>query len=554
MQEHEGKSNLIDNNDSNTNWNEVSLAQLLGFDDGSILQNQVESTEQATPDIENQAEVSTQNPIATHELFDDPQLGKTQPNFYSNPFAKFGAVGLVMLVVFGAGATVLNSIMSGKPKIAPTIANRETSLPKVEIADNPQGVETGKLKAQLALGSQAEKIKSVERSKSPKTSMRQRKIKPSNELNKRIAPRIASREIPDVRVSYVSRPMPQSIRYNSPRFFSVPRFQPVASISTSTLPKQQQATDPMEQWSKISRLGSYGGVEIADVTKSKTEEQSNDRSFNTVAKSEIPAQTTTIPRAILVSAVSNSTVETANYSELEPLHAEEAAIIGHEETQQLLRVGASGSGKLVTPLIWARHSSNNTDQKSTTQNKREKFIVQLTESLTTEGGFITLPKGSQLIAQVTDIQKSGLVQLEATQVLIDGKEYIFPSGAIAIRGNSGQPLMASPWGNKGGEIAQRDAETFAVGSLAKVGKVLNQPKEEQISTSSGFGATTSFSSTRRGSSNILGAVLEGGFEPLTQQILQRNQQALQEIQQREEVWYVKAGTDVQVFVNQTFQF
>ena len=67
-----------------------------------------------------------------------------------------------MLVVFGAGATVLNSIMSGKPKI----------------------------------GSQVEKIKSVERSKSPKTSMRQRKVKPSNELNKRIAPRIASREIP----------------------------------------------------------------------------------------------------------------------------------------------------------------------------------------------------------------------------------------------------------------------------------------------------------------------------------------------------------------------
>jgi hypothetical protein len=48
--------------------------------------------------------------------------------------------------------------------------------------------------------------------------------------------------------------------------------------------------------------------------------------------------------------------------------------------------------------------------------------------------------------------------------------------------------------------------------------------------------------------------LEGGFEPLTQQILQRNQQALSEIQQREEVWYVKAGTEVQVFVNQTFQF
>jgi Bacterial conjugation TrbI-like protein len=115
-------------------------------------------------------------------------------------------------------------------------------------------------------------------------------------------------------------------------------------------------------------------------------------------------------------------------------------------------------------------------------------------------------------------------------------------------------LIASSWGNKGGEIASRDAETFAVGSLAKVGKVLNQPKEEQTSSNSGFGGTSSFSSIRKNRSNILGAVLEGGFEPLTQQILQRNQQALQEIQQRENVWYVKAGTDVQVFVNQTFQF
>jgi len=129
-----------------------------------------------------------------------------------------------------------------------------------------------------------------------------------------------------------------------------------------------------------------------------------------------------------------------------------------------------------------------------------------------------------------------------------------PAGAISIRGSSGQPLMASKWGDKGAEIASRDAGTFVVGSLAKVGKVLNQPKEEQYSASNGFGGTTTFSSTRRGGPNILGAVLEGGFEPLTEQILERNRRALSEIQQREEVWYVRPGTDVQVFINQSFQF
>jgi hypothetical protein len=145
------------------------------------------------------------------------------------------------------------------------------------------------------------------------------------------------------------------------------------------------------------------------------------------------------------------------------------------------------------------------------------------------------------------------VQLEATQMVIDGKEYVLPPGTITIRGNSGRPLMASQWNDKSAEIASRDAETFVVGSLAKVGKVFNQPQEEQYSTSTGFGGTTTYSSIRRGSPNILGAVLEGGFEPLTEQILERNKRSLSEIQQRKEVWHVRAGSDIQVFVNQSFQ-
>ena len=108
--------------------------------------------------------------------------------------------------------------------------------------------------------------------------------------------------------------------------------------------------------------------------------------------------------------------------------------------------------------------------------------------------------------------------------------------------------------SKKGEIASGDVETFAVGSLAKVGKVLNQPKEQQISTSSGFDGTNSFSSTRRSRENILGAVLEGGFEPLTQQILKRNQQALQELRKQEDVWYVKAGTMCKSLLMNLFNF
>jgi Bacterial conjugation TrbI-like protein len=534
----------------NKNWDEESFAKLLGLNDEKNSDKKTQLIESEEEVVQGEINNQDTNPIATHELFDDPQLGKTQPTFYGNPFAKFGAVGLVMLVVFGGAATVLNSIMSGKARIAPTIANREESKPKVEIADNSQATETGKLKAELALSTQAEKIKSVEHFQRPKTQIVRRNTQPQN---KKFSPTIAPREIPRNRVTYVPRQISQRISYNPPRVAYTPRLQPVVNkLNPPSLPKplpKQEEVNPIEQWREISSLGSYGNVQIA--SNSKSDSLPN----NTLKSAVDEQQTPTIPRATLVSFTSspNQIVTTNNDLALEPLHDEEALIIGNQEIQQLT-VGSSSSGKLVTPLIWAKNQPNNAAINSAKQRQQDKFIIQLSKSLTTKEGLIILPKGSQIIVQVKDIQKSGFIELEAIQAVIDGKEYVLPANTIAIRGKSGQPLIASKWGDKGGEIASRDAETFAVGSLAKVGKVLNQPKEEQTSSNSSFGGTSSFSSIRRNRSNILGAVLEGGFEPLTQQILQRNQQALQEIQQRENVWYVKAGTDVQVFVNQTFQF
>jgi Bacterial conjugation TrbI-like protein len=570
MQLNQDDNNLsqIENNEHGTNWDEASLAQLLGFNEKTQLQNHTGHNEQYNQQEAIESEIPNHNAIEIQELFDNPQQGKTQPTFYGNPFAKFGAVGVVMLVVFGAGATVLNTIMSGKVKTAPTIANQGLSKPKVEIADNTnsQETETGKLKAELALSSQAEKIKSVERSQNPKTPVLQRKIeprKPRNDLNIRRVPRseaLAPRASISQRSIPVYRP-PRPILQNY--VASVPRFQPVANRVTVNSSPKQQPTDPMEEWSKINRIGSYGSSEIASASSvSKDSSLANDNRINTAIDTTANSNPSpVILRATLVSTAPLPTFETPNSpnpQELQPLYAEEAAIINGQETigdkkePQQLMVGAFSDGKLVTPLIWGKRSANNTDSKPGSAPE-EKFIVELVSQAATSDGF-AIPKGSYIVATVVDVTKSGFVQLEATQAIIDGKEYVLPRGAISIRGKSGQPLMASKWGDKGGEIAARDAETFVVGSLAKVGKVLNQPKEEQISNSSGFGGTSSYSFTRRGRSNILGAVLEGGFEPLTGQMLQRNSRALSEIQQREDVWYIREGTDVQVFVNQSFQF
>ncbi len=559
-QNHETESDKTD-----SDWNEVSFGKLLGFQDDnqSHLEEGTASIQDSNPEVSNNQADAT-NPIATHELFDSPHEGKTQPNFYSNPFAKFGAVGLVMLVVFGSAATVLNSIMSGSLKTAPTTEYSKQSKPKVEIADNPQERETGKLKAELALSTQAEKIKSIEGTKSPKTAVSKPKpkvkptIEPSIKTNIRPTPtreystpvrtKIVSRPPRPTRVPYIPRPKPQPlpVSYSPPRVPQIPKFQPTANrISKPTAPKLEEKIDPMEEWTKISRLGSYGSSVITANSDKQASESTLDNTIQEEAKQIIPSAT-------LVKAA-DYTTQISNNNELEPLHTEEAAIIGYENNYQL-QVGESGDGKLLTPLIWSKHQSKNSFQQSKNKSKSESFVIELEQPLNTQDGFVVLPKGSQVVAQINNVNQGGLVELQATQVLINGQEYILPPNAIAIRGDEGKPLVASRLNSKKGEIARRDAQTFAVGSLAKVGKVLNQPKEQQISTSSGFGGTNSFSSVRRGRENILGAVLEGGFEPLTQQILKRNQQALQELQQQEDVWYVKAGTNVQVFVNQSFQF
>ena len=299
-------------------------------------------------------------------------------------------------------------------------------------------------------------------------------------------------------------------------------------------------------------------ISNSSVITANSEEQTSDSTVDKIVQEQLKQIN---PRATLVRAA-DYTTQTSNNNELEPLHSEEAAIIGYENNYQL-QVGESVKGKLLTPLIWSKHQSKNSFQQSKNKSKSENFIIELEQPLNTRDGFVVLPKGSQVVAQINNVNQGGLVELQATQVLINGQEYILPPNAIrgaspfraiAIRGNKGKPLIASRLNSKKGEVARRDAQTFAVGSLAKVGKVLNQPKEQQISTSSGFGGTNSFSSVRRNRENIFGAVLEGGFEPLTQQILKRNQQALQELRKQEDVWYVKAGTNVQVFVNQSFQF
>ncbi|WP_245602866.1 TrbI/VirB10 family protein [Gloeothece verrucosa] len=51
----------------------------------------------------------------------------------------------------------------------------------------------------------------------------------------------------------------------------------------------------------------------------------------------------------------------------------------------------------------------------------------------------------------------------------------------------------------------------------------------------------------------MGAVLEGGFEPLSDQIKKRNDSEIDELRDRERLWYLNPGTKVQIQVNRSLE-
>ena len=596
------EKNQQESQESSTNWDEESLAKLLGYDDSENKDNTVSKTEIETIDKEeptskNEQEESdgdvsdsNNNVVHTHELFDDPHDGKTQPTFATNPFAKFGAVGSILLVVFGTGATFLNTIISGKPRTAPLISDNKPEKPKVLFEENTKPIENenGKLKAELALSTQREKIKSVssesENTKTPIPKTDSQAPQKLNEANVNTTNRKSTASVkrpPVVSRTPVYRTIPRRTvqnnyparSYNSnnkvlPPALPKATINPNPPLTTSPLrrispPSPPPTTekpseiDPKQQWLAVNQLGSYGTAQITPFTEEKNEQKSQEEVKPAVDKKPVLPKTIPSVTPLMVS----QTYENTTYPE--PLHKEEAKILNAEcfnneicpqpkQIVEQLNLGSTLAGRIITPLIWDKSLTEDATPKQQNFNKAENFIIQTTEPLKDKNGFITIPKNTQIVTNIKNIQESGLVQLQAQQIIINGKQYILPKQAISIRGNKGNPLIASKRGSKGKDIAARDAETFVVGSLAKVGKVLNQPKEEQFSTSSGFGGNSSFSSIRRSNYNILGAVLEGGFEPLTEQLKERNKEKISELKQRKKFWYVPANTQVQIFINQSF--
>jgi hypothetical protein len=429
----------------------------------------------------------------------------TQPQLWSNPWAKAAFLGSGLAIAIGLVALFLHSVHapSNPPVADETASTVEAPIDSTTQADADPS-EIGRLKTVEALGSQAEALKAE-------------KVQPEP-----TSPTITTTSIPTTAVSTPPPPInhPAPATYAPPPSYSAPvRSAPVAATSTAPVVK----ADPVEQWQTAVTLGSYGQVSY-DPAKPNT--------ATPVASAEIPVTTD----AAVKSADPNQT----------RYEADAAAILSGTPSHVVsILAGAKAAATLSTPVVWAQ-DLDNTQQP-------QRFGLQLTEPILAADGTVALPAGTQMVTQVNTISDSGLVELSVIAVVIptaSGNQVVsIPAGAVLIQGEQGNPLMAEEYNHDAGQIQSLDAGVALMGALGKVGEILNRPTS-QTSTGSMF---YSSSTTTNPPPNILGAVLEGGFDALHDQVSDRQQQEIEAILSRPNVWYIPAGQPVQVFTGTSFE-
>ncbi|CAD5989838.1 hypothetical protein PCC9214_05659 [Planktothrix tepida] len=571
----------IDDNIPFTQWNEARMAELLGLRNSTANDSANLSGENQVLEAE-EGNVISQSELFQSEVESDPLRAKTEPSFSSHPLAKFGLVGLGTFAIFFVGGLFLHNIMS--TNLTPLSQAKQSPEPPHPLTKpDEEATETAKLKTELALSAQAEQLAALNRSKSPKNQKLEPPKSPSKQATQSVPispPTSSHRPVstlsprptsPETR--YITRPIP--VPAPSP---SAPS--PVSPTPQRETPQLEEANiappiDPMEQWMALKQLGSYGEIAPEQTEIAQVARDENQPLITTGSNSEqwgmIPSQyshLSTVPKAVPVKRESSDylTIEKGKNSISKPeiqedfLQEEQNIIAGVSIIESRnFQVGQQAEGTLITPVISMTNSRNNSANRSQKSNPSslsnsdaERFLVRLNQSLVDASGVMLLPPETLVVFEVNSVHQSGMVDCNAVALILDGNEYLLPADAISIRGIEGNPLMAQKYDSQGSEIAKRDASTVLLGSLANVGRVLNQPRRQEINNLNSILGSQQSTRIEQGDPNLLGAVLEGGLTPLLQQIQQRNRQAIAEIQSRPPLWYIKPNQKVSIFINRSF--
>jgi hypothetical protein len=450
----------------------------------------------------------------------DPEKHRTIRGIVGSPFSKMALVGGVGSLGFLLVGLFMNSIMSPSNAKQLTAKSSDEKLALTSTTD-PKDAEIAKFKTDLALGSQlsAGKSKTVRPANLPKSDAMASKADSKDKLE---ANPVQSTDLPTASpVRNLSAPPLEPIPMRQVMSQPTPVMLPPRNFATSS----PEAKNPADEWQRLASIGSYGNL----------------------------AAPTEIPKAIAVSptAANNSsipTIEKPPVNSLTNYLAQAEKSLPKATSANTLLVGTTAKAALKTSVVFSTDGSR---IMGSALGVIPKFIVSLQEPITTADGKPVIPADAVLIVTARPLDaKSGLAELDVVGIAINGRELIPPPNAISIRGAEGAPLVADKYFDRGSEISGMDVASFITSALAEVGKLTNSPTMTSSISSIGGSATVSTAPPP----NYLGAAISGGFGILSETLNRRSQQAIEEIKTRPNVFFIPAGKELQVFVNQTVTF
>ncbi|MEH2285464.1 MAG: hypothetical protein V7K90_29815 [Nostoc sp.] len=495
---------------------ESRMSRLVGFEEESASTDTQGSEDSATPP----------------ESLSLPQEVQTKQALSSNPFAKLGLVGAATLAIVLVGGVFLSKLMSTsnqKPKniVSPPVQEQPTNE---SISQQMEG-QVDTLKTKLALTEQAQMVKAAQQQ------LRIAKSTPTVALQQ---PSVRQKVIPTpaptvyvprtVTVERIIRvPASQPSLSAQPPVVN-PNTQPVVNITPPSPPS------PFEEWARLAKLGSYGQVNPSNQPTSNiaTLEPANNTQPEQQTPNPDPEQTPVVSQA-------------------------------QPQGQKSVAVGSSAKAVLATAIFG--ETTNKSGGGGDADEGKNVFVIRLQEPLKSTDGAIALPANTEFLAEVGSLSEQGLLQMNVVKVISQNNgnltERSLPNNAIILRGTQGKPLIANKFPSQSSSIASMDVGLFVLGGLSKAAELVNrsdtelQPITNTVTNSDNPNTSTSSTSlvtVTKNRRNLAAGVLEGGLNSVVPQIAQRNQQAIAQMSQQGGVWFLPAGTNIEIYVNQATQF
>ncbi len=327
-------------------------------------------------------------------------------------------------------------------------------------------------------------------------------------------------------------------------------------------PPTPEPQDPLEQWQLLASLGEEGAIlqEAEAVEEANESSRSRSESGNNGGNSA-PAFTGKGGGNRGVSQVTIGNPQSPSRSNFRSRGAR--GIInrrkardfssntgGNQSNNQPQRyqipIGSVARGKVSVPIVWSSGESG-----SLTQGR---FTITLAEPLRAANGDVALPRGTVIVTQAQSIASNGLVSQFPIAIAYRDRrgnllQQEIPPDSFSIRGSNNAPLIARNLRDPGDAIAQQDLLVGILGAGARATELINEPDEEFVDQRDTRFSSTSRRSTTREDRDILAAAFEGFFGITRDRLVERSNQATQELLNRQPVFVVDQGTGVTVIVN-----